>query len=378
MMKKCSVFIVFATLLAAFALVMACSGIGSETGYTPPPGMGAVQLKLNRNIQRTVLPEGFTSVSQFAIFGVEFQAISGGLTIPEAFYELTDLEDPIDLFTGTYNIIVIGYLDYDDTEEKGLLPAAKAIVPKVINKGANSIETITLSVFDPSDEIELGTFEWGITNEVTGLTAASMDVTSISGNGSTYDITWSGTELTKGEKWEGSEDLKEGYYYVDFTLVKGVDSPRKFRHVLHVYRNMTSSFVYEFNDDKLTIITTGNFSFADPPIVTEKPKNYPPILSEVDQVILSLGEEDKKIITVSNASDASNGEATTPIPYTSFMWFCDFVVLEDIDGDTLVIDLSEDEILEPFDTAGEYTLTVIGFIGDVPYNSESIFIVIEP
>jgi hypothetical protein len=378
MMKRCSVFVVFATLLAAFALVMACSGVGSEpSDYQIPPGKGVIQLKFNSNIQRTILPVDYKA-EDFAIFGVQFEATDDdddAVTVPLALYTLAQLvSNPIPLIPGAYDLTVIGYMKYvapNASEE-----AATATVEITIEPGKNTYTTITLSAIDPVGAAEEGEFEWIITNEVTYLSEASMKVTAIGGD-LAYSKTWDSLpDIAKDAKWTGKEPLTEGYYYVDFKLEASDEDGgdliiRNFRHVLHIYRYITSKFEYKFDDEKLGISAIDRFVFNSTPIEFEI-KDLIPILSQSDPVTLSLAAEQQATITVSNAGT---------IGYASYEWWCgtddDFIELTDeASGASLLIDLEYPFV--PFDTVGEYTLTVIGFKDDAPYSSESIYIIIVP
>jgi hypothetical protein len=362
MFKKCGLCAAVAVaLLSMMVLVTGCPAGPVSQGYKPPAGMGAVQLRFSDTIARATILPPEADINIFQRFWLDFQPVALPAQAYDGYYTLAELNTPIPLVPGDYTLVVIGYLvGGDPGAATPILPTQAAAIASVsitIDPGVNT-ETIILRAYDPDEADEDGTFSWTIANKVTALTAAAMDITKI-GGGSVYNETFDEDE----DSWAGTEDLTEGYYYVDFTLTAGVT--RHFRHVLHIYRNMTSTFIYEFNDEKLGILSTtlkANLEY-------EYPEDMPPELSGLggatgeadDPVTLSLGTPAVTItLTVDNDT-----------AYDDIEWFYGSTSLGT--GETYVVDVTN----SPFDEEGTYQIAVVGTTAaGVPYFTE-IFIKVD-
>jgi hypothetical protein len=169
-------------------------------------------------------------------------------------------------------------------------------------------------------------------------------------------------------------NIKSNYYYVDITLVVGTAPDtitKNFRHVLHVYQNMTSTFTYIFTDDHIGGgQAQAKVSFT-PKIVYEHPKDNPPKVtvtsstgavpgtdgSEKNPYILSLADDTALALTVT---------ATTGT-YSSVAYFNGSTSLTLTSGNII------DSTVGPFDEHGKYSVTVVGTQDGIPYDTE-IFI----
>jgi len=356
-----------ALLMLSAMLVTGCgSDITAEKPYTPPPGMGAVKLSFDNNIARTITPVGAT-LGSFNGFTLQFYNTSGGAAKGPLHRNSSNLNNSVELMYGTYTLIVIAYLDMSGYTDENTSPttltrpAAAATVEGInITRGDTTPVTVVLKAFieKPTgvSADAKGTFSWNITNDIIGLDNAIMTVTPID------DTTVS---LTKNFITAGSNDdslvstelLDAGYYYVDFVLIKGSDGIT-FRHVLHIYQNMTSQFTYEFKNVLLNpIIIHGTASFSTP-MSYLNPTDFLPILSENGLSPLSKGDT----VNVNSGNTAT----ITILNDTDF----DEIVFYYNDTTTTVSGGSFDiDTSDPFEVVGLYEITVEGIIDSVPYTT---------
>jgi hypothetical protein len=365
-------------LLAMAVLVTGCpTEPSTETGYKPSAGKGAVQLKFGPIARATTLPDA-ADETWFATFGLEFLPWNAGPNDPgspiaEEFYTLTDLEDPIELEEGDYTLVVIGYASIN--AGVGVGPAATATLNFSVEIGNTQPETIILKAYDPDVSGGTGIFAWEITDETEedSLESIIMNVIKIDGTPTMIeDYVILSDTVDKLVNATG-ESLPVGYYYVMFALTTEGGIEKEFRHVLHIYRNMISTFTYTYNDAKLGIvkvIETEDFSLD---IEYEEIEDFAPTWSvsggseagtEGDPLILS-STVTSRIITVTNFTD-----------YDSLEFYCDGVNLEDGIGGDDDEELTISTATAPFNAAGVYQLIIVGIVGTKAYEAE-IFIEVQ-
>jgi hypothetical protein len=370
-----------AVLLAAVMLVTGCPAEPStDAGYKPSPGMGAIQLKFGPIARATTLPED-ADENWFALFGLEFQPWSGGTTIPGQsvsvkYYTLTDLAAPIDLVPGDYILEVIGYASEDNGVGEG--PAATATLNFTIVLGTPLPQTITLKAYDPIASTEEGMFAWKINSTLTDpIASIFMNVTNIAGTVTAITNRNITTELTN----DVGVALAAGYYYVVFSLTTEGGIVREFRHVLHIYQNMTSTFTYTFTDEKLGVIESVETEEFTLTIEVDPFEDFAPTWTvsagtgagtEVSPLIISLTGETAPItgaITVTNYNDYDGEDEGHA--YTAVQWYCNGANLATsaIGGVLTIINT-----VAPFTAAGTYQLKITGLVGVVPYEAEDVFI----
>jgi len=157
-----------------------------------------------------------------------------------------NLSEPVDLYAGTWSVLVTAYLDADRTK-----PAAQGSLPEVvITSGENASGSVTLSQITAAGSGQ-GTFSWDITYPDSGITTASIDITRLSGSTETPVGTWfivGGTSNTKNK--QDSLSLNAGYYRVIFTLIDSNNKSVQWVEILHVYDNMNSAFTHEFTQEQ--------------------------------------------------------------------------------------------------------------------------------
>jgi hypothetical protein len=344
-----------AVLLVATILVTGC--MPEPSVYTPSDGMGSVLLKFNKTIARaTILPDD-ADIDTFAQFEL---TIIPSITGVNGLYTLAELADPIRLPPDNYTVTVIGYLDSGANPSQ---PAATTTAAVSFTVYAPPTTTpavdVTLKAFDPANHTGNGTFVWRITSGVTALTAATMNVTPITFVNATATPSYGSFDLTDDtppNAWINNVGLTvvAGYYYVDFSLTAGTPSvTRTFRHVLQIYRNRTSTFVYVFDDEKLGIVSAG-VTFD---LEYNHPEDNPPELVAaglVDDTITLDSEEtppDSVTITVDNDTD-----------YATFSWY--YAAANGGVGGVVgtASSLLVDTNSTPFNIKGKYQLIVTGFV----------------
>lgn len=378
--KKCGIITAVATLLLLTAMLTGCSnGITGKEDYTPPAGMGYVRLNFNNTVGRaTTLPDE-VDLDFFEAFELQFTptaTVPGGVAKTVTITDPTELGDAIDLVPGSYDLTVIAYTDYNDGTETASNPAATGDADSELTIAIGNPETATvvLKLYDPSVGSGNGKFAWSITNNITApISAASMVVTEIGGS-----VAYTHPDLLTAfgsATVTGNTSIPAGYYFVDFSLT--VDSTaRDFRHILHIYQNMTSTFTYVFNNGSFDI-SNGRVS---PGITYEKPVVVSPPELESGS---ALTENQTLTISIAAAGTTSVDITVTNYAiYDSIEWFLGLSTTltstdglsasDDVDYDTLTIDGSA-----PFDTEGTYLLTVQGIKDGIPYGT-FIRLKIEP
>jgi len=314
-------------------------------------------------------------ISFFEAFELHFTptpTIAGGVARTVTVTDSTKLGEAIDLIPGTYNLTVIAYTDYDDGTETADNPAATgdADAELTIAIGTPETATVVLKLYDPTAAggDGDGKFAWNITNTITAsISAASMVVTKIGGSSATLSKNLlTDFNAPSSPNVTGSEDIPAGYYFVDFSLTVG-DTTRDFRHILHIYQNMTSTFTYSFTNGSFDI-TTGKVSsgitYEKPAVVSPPALSDGSTLTENQTLTITDAGTTPVVITVTNISD-----------YDSIEWFLGLgmTALEDTEGlsasDTVDYDTLTIDGTAPFDTAGIYILTVQGIKDGIPYGT---------
>jgi hypothetical protein len=362
MQRHGGVIVYAVALLMVLALVAGCLQPSSAPSYQHPKGMGVVKLNFGNTVQReTYLPEDLVVADDLHSFELDFIPTggSGGQAKSVTHTHLELLTAPIPLVAGEYNLTVVAYLDSDATEA-----VATGDITFTVTEGVTTEERVILKAYDPAVGTDNGIFAWKISVTNVIFTTATMNVTRIGGSSVLNK------NLLETGNMDSSSPLPAGYYYVDFSLeISSLSLNRTFRHVLHIYQNMTSTLEYDFSNDKLGIaaMTISSFKpdFEWDPII-----NYKPDL-DVSAIDITIGGADQTI-TVTNASD-----------YTSIEWYYNG---NDVTNratpaatrETLVVSTSA----APFNEAGKYQLIVVGFLGTVPdtvpYSAEILVNIIEP
>jgi len=368
MMKKGGIYAACAAVLvvmAAAAVVLSCPTPGSpgkvlaivdEKGYQPPLGMGAVKLNLANTTRtvRSIVPG--TTLASFDHFSVQFTAAGNGAQSDTSHTSVvySALEGPYDLAPGIYDIEVIGYMTAAAT---GDAAAGSVTGVTVVANSVSNTATILLESYDPATAAatDTGTFTYTISNSVTGLTGATMKFTKITGAGSApLDV-----DLMSG--WNGSVlAFPAGYYYVDFILNVG-SATRTFRHILHIYKNQTSSFSYTFDDSYFTFAKiTLDVDFdpiVDPKPELEKSTNTGTTLTDGETVTLSFN-------AVGGNPELLNIVVTNDDDYDTIEWFLNkngttaLTTTQGVSSDNKTLSINTANA--PFNAQGLYQLTVVG------------------
>jgi len=311
-------------LLLTAMLVTGCNDSAAvEKPYTPPAGMGAVILNFNKNIARaTILPSG-ADIDSFAEFILTFTADLPGTGVTKIITrENTDIPTrnaPINLVAGVYDLQVVAHLTAGDSTSAAAVYSNSSVD---ISMGQTTSLNITLKPYDPADATEDGTFAWNITNLIGDAISAGSVMRLRKLDNSTI-IEWTDLDLdtplnTSNFSNTTGIPIPSGYYYLDITLIVGSET-RIFRHVVHIYQNLKSTFEFEFTDAYVVVRIIFN-----PTITYNNPADDPPVLA-VERVsggtmsgdgsldkpyILSLtGTKfpDSIKVTVSNFSTAFSG-----------------------------------------------------------------------
>jgi len=320
--KKRGVVAAAAVLLAVAAIfvTITCNNDIDTTNsddFTIPTGKGAVKLSFDETIARTILPNDVTAVSQFSYFDFSFTAITGGTGTSKTEYAIPygSITNSIALDPGDYNLTVIAYYNvngvapgtsYNTTDFK---PMAKnnPVVPVTITAAQTTSANIVLKPYDQVTGTGDGIFRYKITSDIaTGnLTSASMTFTLIN-----TGVAQTPIDLITTSVWNKAtttdSSLQAGDYYVDFLIKVPTGEEINFRHIVHIYQFMTSSYEFIINRDYFNALFTliaGDMTYENSdhlPLLKFGDYN----LSNGDTVALKQGT--KKTITVTNQADFSS------------------------------------------------------------------------
>lgn len=362
--KKCVIVTAMAVLLVLTAMLTGCSnGIAEKEGYKPPAGMGAVKLNFNKNIARTILPDTAT-IADFDKFDLQFTPTTdGGSISPIIYTDSDDLSTPIDLVPGIYTLDVLAYIE-DDTSTMRLAASATEEDIEITSGVTNSSVTIHLRAIDPEKATsnEEGTFAWDITPPADGtINSATLTLTAI-GTGTTQP-----SPIILVSNWNNSVSIPVGYYYADFRIsYNGI--PITFRHIVHVYQGMTSTFTYEFEAGffvllKGTLTPSVDYVGPDdksPELVYNDGTDH--AINNGDRITLSSGGGDSIVITVTNDAD-----------YSAVNWYCQGTIPQAVDTPTFSVDTATGL----FSNKGSYQIIVEGVTDGKHYCTYVVIKVID-
>jgi len=269
MMKKCGRMRAYAGVCAAVALaalVTSCTNPGAPGGKDDiqlPEGMGAVRISFNDTVKQsraTILP-GTTNTGNFlGGYELTFTAIMPGTgTTKTVTLGSGETTANITLVAGEYDLEVIAYLT-----TLGSDPVASYSNSSIIITAGSSQNLIV--TLQPIDNQGNGTFAWTLTNGITpeAVTTAEMNITKI-GTSTPLNVSLNDFKTSPAVAVAGTQSLASGYYYVDFSFtVAGITN--NFRHILHVYENMTSTFTYTFSNAHFSIgmVRVTNITYTHP------------------------------------------------------------------------------------------------------------------
>ncbi|GBU28874.1 hypothetical protein R84B8_02436 [Treponema sp. R8-4-B8] len=226
-----------------------------ELTKKPASGKGSFQLSINGlQAGRTILPA--TAQSDFNAYTLDFYDTEGNLIVSETRTN-SNLGDPVFLDPGTYKLSVTAYMDAEKTK-----PAACGELAGIsITLNASFSGSVTLTAIISEGQ---GDFKWNI-NYPSGVTIARMTVTPFENGSGTPEQTLFFIGGTPVGNKNGSLTLNSGYYRVTLYLFNNNNMRSvERREILHIYKNMDSSFTYTFTDDHFTylIVTSGSDSGA--------------------------------------------------------------------------------------------------------------------
>jgi len=309
--KKCG-FLAAAAALLAITAMLVTTGCGNDMGglgyndeFTPPPGKGAVRLSFNEKLARTILPDeaDFDSLTSFDFL---FTARGGSSILKDELgIDPSNVKNPIVLDPGDYDLTVIGYVGSDAVAKN--TPAEQI----TINAAKVTKATIVLKPNDQSTETGNGTFKYKITSDIikADVTSAVIKLTKIFQGGTQPDVNvlsvWNDASPS-------SLAVKAGDYYLD--LVVETTSIFTFRHVIHIYESMISSYTFSINSGYFDAV------FELEELTYEHPDDRSPVLfsgSGASKTTYAKGEEvtvsqgDSLVIEITDASDL----------FSSYQWY---------------------------------------------------------
>ena len=241
---------VFMIVFLSFFVVLSCEQpVGGDK-----PKMGYVKLSLATEAEetdaegRTIMPSTPVA-SQFQAFRLIFTNFETKAQTTE-YRTTTNLEDPVRLEVGEYELAVTAYLDTARTKPAAYIEK-KGDDRIVIKKGTGVKYIITLkAIVDTTTAVEgtgQGTFKWNIPCTFNASTVtATMKITRHNNTAAVYEsamLNGGSSNLTGSFTLSGQKDLDVGYYDVYITLNTIVNNDAKIvviRDILHVYRYLDS------------------------------------------------------------------------------------------------------------------------------------------
>jgi len=250
-MKK--LFKFYFVLITALLVLFGCSNPSgsSDPDYPPPPpGSGYFFFTLDMvNTGRTILP--VTVQADFLAYNLDFCA--AGTTTPVIKNESrtnANLNSPVTLNVGTYDLFITAYMDTAKTK-----PAAKATLSSIaISNSTPYTGSVSLKEIAVGGQ---GTFSWKITSSGVTLTKATMSITPLDVGGTSAKT----VDLTANSN--SSATLNSGYYRVVIHLDNNKGECAERTEILHVYQNMKSDFTYSFNANEFHFIRVVEVNFAN-------------------------------------------------------------------------------------------------------------------
>jgi len=266
--KKSVIFAALAVVLLVTALVISCNAPSLDGIFDKEepskPGTGKVRLLIsNRNDSRTILPTGLPSNIKYWVtfsHGTEPYSISvSSGTINNV---------PARTYTGI-SVIVYTSATYLNTLTavqgaaigSGTYTGSTPIV--IANGGTLNLtgDPITTTLYTPGvtvgSSVGTGTFSYNLdmTNISVGrLTAANIRIVSRPTPNPTDDPPQENLDITDYDSTTITGNvtgIPAGYYNVFFTLTDNASHTASFYQILHVYRNMTSTFTFSGFSDTL-------------------------------------------------------------------------------------------------------------------------------
>jgi hypothetical protein len=367
MAKKCGIYAALAAvLLITVALVIGCPASPGISGSEST----SVRLRFNDEIAaRTIVP-GVTEFDDFEVFEVTFTGTGftsgtdyifiGANAITKA-----NIGNPIVVGPGTFNLTVNAYIDPTVAPNTPIDAAVTLTGVRLIANTDNEIGPVILRpVFRSGDT---GTFAWNITNNITRtITSAEMALDPIGVGtapaGSPYDLEGGSAP----NDWVGSVIVDTGYYYVDFEIIVNGET-RSFKHVLHIYDGLTSTFTYTFTDDyfAITQVLTTDWDYGED-IPLELELDGSPLLGKVTVDLYDPATT--AVVQVVNVED-ENGDDM----YDTIEWYYNGALITtnvshtDFANDTFTVDVAN----PPFNEEGTHFITVVAIKGVIP--SSEIF-----
>jgi hypothetical protein len=400
-MKKSGAFAALAVALLVMVVLLTQSCWAPDTGpvdigkITGLEKTGKVRLNFGYSSGRTILPPSPTLTR----YELVFTPISSGVALPTITLVVgTDPVYPfetIDLAAGDYTLTVTGFNNATPTplpvavatteeDEAGGITTTRPLEPENVGDPIpagftiigedTTVITVVLKPFTPGTGGHAGTFGWNVTTTgVTGANVRNLTLRTYPGGATITEqpVILLGTTPTS------SRPIDTGYYWVDVDIGTSTGGTLAFRDLVHVYRNMTSTFTRTFTNDNLYLAKPGE---GDGSItyVHVAEYNFDYALSSAGGVtVVGTGSDvtsNPILLSISNVGAIDN-VTITPVVDTgegdTYSWTYGMNTPLGTANTPLAIDLkSSPYTLAPFNLpTADLPITLQGVIGGVPFTT---------
>jgi len=266
--RKSVILTALAVVVLTTALVIGCtSPVGEllEKGEKPtPPGTGRVRLSINsRNTSRTILPTVLPNDLKYWVtfnHGSAPYSVSIDSTGANTADTITGI--PVASYTGISVVVYTSASELDNDTDvaaaaigNGSYSGTVAVTNGGTAEASSGVPfSITTTLYTPGSPTSgTGAFSYDITNAATLITGATFKIVNRDGTSGIFGGTGGANRpvVYGGAAGSTITGIPTGYYNVIFTLKdnKVPANTVNFYQILHVYKNMTSTFEFTFNNN---------------------------------------------------------------------------------------------------------------------------------
>ena len=229
-------FLLLPIVLCTLPIFLGCQNPSGGT-----PGKGTLVLSINgrNSAARTVLPGTVT----FTKFTLDFTQKTGGNGAFSEAWTNNKMSGSIELDVGTWDLTVTGYTGSGEVAQ-GTLDGI------VIDESTQNSRNVPLAPIENG----AGTHSWSVTFE-SGITKAKMDVKKLDEDYLIHTVDFTNITPTNNTRNGSKTSIPAGQYRQYLTLWNSSNETRVITEILHIYRNMTTSYTESFSANFPRMVT---------------------------------------------------------------------------------------------------------------------------